>query len=166
MAGPVRCWRWPRAGHVYASMAGPFRATDRGRSAETKRPLICVVEDNEDNRTLMTAVLRRGGMDIVEVGDDQALDEVLARAVVPDLFIVDISLPREGAAALLRRLRSDPRWASRPILACTAHAMAGDAERGLVEGFDAYLTKPVDIGTVASVVAGFLGGGRRPHSAP
>jgi two-component system, cell cycle response regulator DivK len=121
-----------------------------------RRSLVCVVDDAEDNRVLMTAVLERGGMDVVAVEDGQAMDQVLATGVVPDLFILDLSLPGEGGAAILRRLRPDPRWASLPILACTAHAMVGDADRGLAEGFDAYLTKPVDIGMLVTVVAEFL----------
>jgi CheY-like chemotaxis protein len=121
-----------------------------------KRPLVCVVDDSEDNRTLLTAVLERGNLDVVAVADGRALDEVLAAGVVPHLFILDLSLSGESGATILRRLRPDPRWANVPILACTAHAMVGDADRGLAEGFDAYLTKPIDIGTLVTVVTGFL----------
>jgi CheY-like chemotaxis protein len=130
--------------------------SQRCDDAREQRPLVCVVDDVEVNRALMTAVLERGVIDVIAVTDGKAMEEVLATGVVPDLFLLDLSLPGESGTAILRRLRSDPRWASRPILACTAQAMAGDAERGLVEGFDAYLTKPVDIGTVARVVTGFL----------
>jgi CheY-like chemotaxis protein len=147
---------------TYASMAGPFRATGRSRSAETKRSLICVVDDSESSRTLVTAVLERRGIDVVAVADGQAMDEVLAAGVIPGLFILGLSLPGESGADILRRLRSDLRWASVPILACSGDAMVGDAGRELADGFDAYLAKPVDIGTLIWAVIGFLKNGRRP----
>jgi CheY-like chemotaxis protein len=109
-------------------------------------------------------VLERAGMAVIAVEDGRALGEVLAVGKRPDLFILDLALPGESGIAILQRLRHDPRWARTPILACTAHAMVGDAERGLAEGFDAYLTKPVDITNVVGVISEFLGpgGDRRP----
>jgi CheY-like chemotaxis protein len=121
-----------------------------------RRPLICVVDDTADNRVLITAVLERAGMSVVAAEDGRALDELLATGGMPDLFILDLSLPGESGMSIMHRLRGDPRWSDRRILACTAHAMVGDAQRGLAEGFDAYLTKPLDVTTLASTVAGFL----------
>jgi CheY-like chemotaxis protein len=129
-----------------------------------RQALICVVDDSQDNRALMTAVLERAGMAVIAVEDGRALDEVLARQTMPDLFVLDLALPGESGVAILRRLRGDPRWVGIPMLACTAHAMAGDAERGLAEGFDAYVTKPIDITSLVGLVSEFLDphGGRRP----
>lgn len=126
--------------------------------------MICVVDDSQDNRALMTAVLERAGMTVVAVEDGRALDEVLAGETAPDLFVLDLALPGESGVSILQRLRGDPRWAGVPILACTAHAMAGDAERGLAEGFDAYVTKPVDIAALVAMVNEFLDShrGHRP----
>jgi CheY-like chemotaxis protein len=121
-----------------------------------RRPLICVVDDSADNRVLITAVLERAGMRVVSAEDGRALDQRLAAGEMPDLFILDLSLPGESGQSIMRRLRADPRWSDRRMLACTAHAMVGDAQRGLAEGFDAYLTKPLDVTTLASIVAGFL----------
>ena len=121
-----------------------------------RQSLICVVDDSPDNRVLMTAVLERAGMTVVAVEDGRALDEVLARETAPDLFILDLALPGESGVSILQRLRGDPRWAGVPMLACTAHAMAGDAERGLAQGFDAYLTKPIDITALVRVVSELL----------
>ena len=120
------------------------------------RSLVCVVDDSADNRVLMVAVLERAGMDVVAVEDGRAMDEMLAGGRVPDLFILDLSLPGEDGTSILHRLRGDPRWVSRPVLACTAHAMLGDATRGLAAGFDGYLTKPVDVTQLAAVVSGYV----------
>jgi CheY-like chemotaxis protein len=132
--------------------------------APVNRSLICLVDDSQDNRVLLTAVLERAGMAVIAVADCRALDEVLATQTIPDLFVLDLALPGESGVAILQRLRGDPRCAGVPMLACTAHAMAGDAERGLADGFDAYLTKPIDIVALVGVVSGFLDqhGGRRP----
>jgi CheY-like chemotaxis protein len=129
-----------------------------------RQAMICVVDDSQDNRALMTAVLERAGMAVIAVEDGRALDELLAGQAKPDLFILDLALPGESGVAILRRLRGDPRWAGVPMLACTAHAMAGDADRGLAEGFDAYVTKPIDITSLVGLVSEFLDphGGRRP----
>ena len=129
-----------------------------------RQSLICVVDDSPDNRALMTAVLERAGMAVIAVEDGRALDQVLAAETIPDLFLLDLALPGESGVAILQRLRGDPRWAGVPMLACTAHAMAGDAERGLAEGFDAYVTKPIDIVALVGVITDFLDPrrGRRP----
>jgi CheY-like chemotaxis protein len=121
------------------------------------RSVICVVDDSQDNRALMTAVLERAGMAVVVAEDGRGLNQLLAVGTDPDLFILDLALPGESGIDILQRLRGDPRWRRTPVLACTAHAMVGDAERGLAVGFDAYLTKPVDITTLVSVVTRFLG---------
>jgi CheY-like chemotaxis protein len=121
-----------------------------------RRPLICVVDDSVANRVLMAAVLERGGMEVVTAADGRALEEFLTVGTMPDLFILDLSLPGESGTSIMRRLRGDPKWSERCMVACTAHAMVGDARRGLDEGFDAYLTKPIDVSTLAPMIAGFL----------
>ena len=120
------------------------------------RPLICVIEDYADSRVLITTVLSRAGMDVITAEDGRALDALLAAGRDPSLFLIDLSLPGENGTSILRRLRSDQRYKATPMVALTAHAMAGDAERGLAAGFDDYVTKPIDIATLPSRLSALL----------
>ena len=120
------------------------------------RPLICVIEDYADSRVLITTVLSRAGMDVITAEDGRALDVLLATGRIPGLFLIDLSLPGENGISILRRLRSEQRFKSTPMVALTAHAMAGDAERGRAAGFDDYVTKPIDIAALPSRLSAFL----------
>jgi len=120
------------------------------------RPQVYLVEDYADTRLIVTTLLDDAGMAVTAVPDAAALTTALAAGPAPDLFLIDISLPAEDGFRLLRRLRRDPRWRGVPMVALTAHAMAGDAERGLAAGFDAYLTKPLDARTFAAQVRKLL----------
>jgi CheY-like chemotaxis protein len=86
---------------------------------------------------------------------------VVFRAERPDLILLDIQLPGEDGFALLAKLKSsgDP---LPPIVALTAHAMSGDRERALAAGFDAYLTKPIDVTTFGETVEALARSPRRP----
>jgi CheY-like chemotaxis protein len=106
-----------------------------------RRPTIALVEDNPDNRMLVEAILD-GAYEIVEYESGIAALEGL-RDLVPDLILMDISLPEMDGSEVLRRLRQDERFGSVPVVALTAHAMAGDRERFLSQGFDDYVTKPI-----------------------
>ena len=102
---------------------------------------IAVVEDNPDNRLLLQAIL----------GDTYSLTEYESgiealeglAAQVPDLVLLDISLPGMDGVEVLRHIRADARLHSLPVIALTAHAMSGDRERFLAAGFDGYFTKPI-----------------------
>ena len=120
------------------------------------KPLVCVVEDYADNRVLVTALLNAAGIDVTEAVDGSALASLLDNGAEPDLFLLDLSLPGEDGATLMRRLKSDPRWFGTPIVALTAHAMEGDEERALGQGFDGYITKPIDIATFAETVRTYM----------
>ena len=76
---------------------------------------------------------------------------VTVRAERPDLILLDIQLPGEDGFALLARLRASGEPLP-PIVALTAHAMAGDRERAIAAGFDGYLTKPIDVATFAQTL--------------
>lgn len=104
-------------------------------------PIIGVVEDNPDNRLLVRAILE----DIYEIVEFEAGREALEafRAAPPDLVLLDISLPGMDGTEVLRHMRDDTRLATVPVIALTAHAMTGDRERYLAEGFDDYLSKPI-----------------------
>jgi two-component system cell cycle response regulator DivK len=102
---------------------------------------IALVEDNPDNRLLVQAILD-DEYDIVEFETGiAALDGFTT--FVPDLVLLDISLPEMDGTEVLRRMRKDSRLATVWVIALTAHAMAGDRERFLSDGFNDYLTKPI-----------------------
>lgn len=102
---------------------------------------IALVEDNADNRLLVHAILE----DMYEIDDYESGSEALAglQARPPSLVLLDISLPAMDGTEVLKRLRADSRLSTIPVVALTAHAMAGDRERFLGMGFDAYVTKPI-----------------------
>ncbi|GAC1333008.1 MAG: response regulator [Candidatus Dormibacteria bacterium] len=120
------------------------------------KPLVCVVEDYADNRILVSALLSAAGMEVEAVEDGAGLTRLLAKGSEPDLFLVDLSLPGEDGESLMHRLKSDPRWKLRPVVALTAHAMDGDEEKALAQGFDGYITKPVDVTSFGSTVRRYL----------
>ena len=102
---------------------------------------LAVVEDNADNRLLLQALLSER-YDLVEF--DNGIDALagLARSL-PDLVLLDISLPGMDGMEILSRIRADERLRSLPVIALTAHAMAGDREKYLSAGFNDYITKPI-----------------------
>src|SRR5256885_16440204 len=101
---------------------------------------IAVVEDNADNRLLLTAILG-DRYQIVEYENGPDALEGLARAL-PDLVLLDISLPGMDGNEILAEIRRDGRMRHLPIIALTAHAMAGARERFLATAFNAYITNP------------------------
>lgn len=121
---------------------------------------IALVEDNPDNRLLVQAILE-DRYEIVEF-ETGVLALAGLKDFVPDLVLLDISLPEMDGPEVLRRMREDPRLAKVPVIALTAHAMTGDRERFLRQGFDDYLTKPIvdDTLLVAAIERG-LASGRR-----
>jgi two-component system cell cycle response regulator DivK len=105
---------------------------------------ILVVEDNEKNMKLFRDILLATGYRTLEATTGlEAVD--MATEHTPDLVLMDIQMPDLDGVQALRRLRADPRTEAIPVLALTAQAMRGDRERFLAEGFDGYLSKPVDV---------------------
>lgn len=102
---------------------------------------IALVEDNADNRLLVHAILE----DLYTLDDYETGADALVglESDPPALVLLDISLPVMDGTEVLRRIRSHDRLRSLPIIALTAHAMAGDREKYLGLGFDAYVTKPI-----------------------
>ena len=105
---------------------------------------VLVVEDNEKNMKLFRDVLQASGFRLLEATTGERAME-LAAEHQPNLVLMDIQLPDIDGIEALARLRTDARTASIPVVALTAHAMHGDRERFLDAGFDAYISKPVDI---------------------
>ena len=102
---------------------------------------IAVVEDNADNRLLLQAILD-GLYQVVEY--ENGVDALAGlSAALPDLVLLDISLPGMDGNEILARIRADDRLRRLPVIALTAHAMAGDREKYLAAGFNDYITKPI-----------------------
>jgi two-component system, cell cycle response regulator DivK len=105
---------------------------------------LLLVEDNELNRDMLCRRLQRRGHEVLLAADgQQGLD--LALAERPALILLDLSLPVVDGWEAARRLKAAPETRGTPILALTAHAMAGDRERVLAAGCDDYDTKPIDL---------------------
>lgn len=107
-----------------------------------KRPAVAVVEDNADNRLLLRAILG----DLYAVAEYESGAEALTAFDAggpPDVVLMDISLPGMSGVEVLERMRADRRLSRVPVVALTAHAMAGDREAYLAAGFDEYVSKPI-----------------------
>ena len=102
---------------------------------------IAVVEDNSDNRLLLRALLDEHYEVIEYETGPAALEGLLISAA--SLVLLDISLPGMDGVEVLARIRADQRLRSLPVIALTAHAMAGDREKYLQAGFTEYVTKPI-----------------------
>ena len=105
---------------------------------------ILLVEDNEMNRDMLSRRLERKGYQVVIAVDGQSGVE-LAGAELPDLVLMDMSLPVLDGWEATRRLKADPATAHLPVIALTAHAMSGDRERAIAAGCDDYDTKPIEL---------------------
>jgi CheY-like chemotaxis protein len=103
-----------------------------------------LVEDNEMNRDMLSHRLERKGFEVVIAVDGQAGID-MASTSSPDLILMDLSLPIIDGWEATRRIKADPATQSIPVIALTAHAMAGDEQKALDAGCDDYDTKPVDI---------------------
>ena len=119
------------------------------------RQLILVVEDNEANQLLTRSVLELEGYAVEIAGSANEAFEVL-RERTPDLILMDVQLPGEDGLSTTRRLKADPVTATIPVVALTAHAMAGDREQALGAGCAGYISKPIDTRTFGMAVKEFL----------
>jgi len=105
---------------------------------------ILLVEDNEMNRDMLSRRLERKGYQIV-VAVDGAQGVAMAQTETPDLILMDMSLPVMDGWEATRRLKAAPETRAIPVIALTAHAMAGDREKTIEAGCDDYDTKPIDL---------------------
>lgn len=116
---------------------------------------ILLVEDNEQNRYLMTYLLEHSGCTVTPAPDGPAGLALAARQRF-DLILLDIQLPGMDGYAVARALRADVSQADVPIIAVTSHAMAGDREQALLSGCTAYLEKPINPATFVDEVERIL----------
>ena len=107
-------------------------------------PKILLVEDQEMNRDMLSRRLKKRGYE-VEIAVDGAEGVEKAKAALPDLILMDMSLPVMDGWEATRILKSDGATRSVPVVALTAHAMSTDREKALEAGCDAYETKPVEL---------------------
>ena len=105
---------------------------------------ILIVEDNEDNRDMLSRRLQRKGHMIVHAADGQEAVDVAARER-PDLILMDVGLPVMDGLEAARRIRACAATQTIPIIALTAHAMSGDRARAFQAGCDDYHAKPVEL---------------------
>jgi CheY-like chemotaxis protein len=120
-------------------------------------PRILLVEDNEMNRDMLSRRLLRRGFE-VDIATDGEQGVAMAQTGGYDLILMDMSLPGIDGWEATRRVRARPETQAVPIIALTAHAMAGDRERALAAGCNDYDTKPVELERLLGKIAALTGG--------
>ena len=111
-------------------------------AGNVKRPVVLVIEDNPDNLTTIRAILK-DDYEMMEADDgEKGLESAISR--LPDLILLDISLPKMDGFAVIRGIREDDRAGTIPVIALTAHAMMGDRDNIINAGCDDYVSKPID----------------------
>jgi two-component system cell cycle response regulator DivK len=116
---------------------------------------ILLVEDNEMNRDMLSRRLLRKGFEVVMAADGgQAVN--MAETELPDLILMDMSLPVIDGWEATRRIKASEATKKIPVIALTAHAMAGDREQALAAGCDDYDTKPIDLERLLPKIQRFL----------
>lgn len=118
-------------------------------------PKILVVEDNEMNRDMLARRLERRGYQVV-VAVDGAQGLALAQSEAPDLILMDMSLPVLDGWEATRQLKAASETRAIPVIALTAHAMAGDRDKALEAGCDDYDTKPIELPRLLAKIEAFL----------
>ena len=116
---------------------------------------ILIVEDNEMNRDMLTKRLQRRGYEVV-VAVDGGEGVEKARSEAPDLILMDMSLPVLDGWEATRQLKAAVETSGIPVIALTAHAMAGDQEKALAAGCDDYDTKPVELPNLLAKIEALL----------
>lgn len=116
---------------------------------------VLIVEDNEMNRDMLSRrLIKRGYEVVIAIDGKQGVD--MAGAECPDIILLDMSLPVMDGWEAARHLKGNDATSRIPIIALTAHAMAGDKEKALEAGCDDYDTKPVDLKRLLGKVESLL----------
>jgi two-component system, cell cycle response regulator DivK len=121
-------------------------------------PRLLIVDDNEQNRDMLSRRLQRRGIDVLLANDGRAGIET-ARAERPDLVLMDMNMPELDGWEATRQIKAQPETAAVPVIGLTAHALEGDRERALEAGCADYHTKPVDFPKLMAQIEALL---RRP----
>jgi two-component system, cell cycle response regulator DivK len=117
---------------------------------------ILVVEDNRDNMTLIVDVLNSLDYGVIQALDGEQGVE-MARNEVPDLILMDLSLPRMDGWTATRLIKAEDKLKHIPIIALTAHAMVGDRERAIEAGCNDYISKPINLKELATKLTEYVG---------
>ena len=118
---------------------------------------ILLVEDNEMNRDMLSRRLERKGHTVV-IAVDGGQGVAMAKAEMPDLILMDMSLPVLDGWEATRQIKADPQTKPIPIIALTAHAMAGDEQKAREAGCNDYDTKPIELPRLMSKIEPLLVG--------
>ena len=118
---------------------------------------ILLVEDNEMNRDMLSRRLQRRGYEVVTAVDGES-SLALTKSETPALVLMDMSLPGIDGWEVTRQLKADPATRAIPIIALTAHAMAGDREQALAAGCDDFDIKPIDLDRLLGKIEALLEG--------
>jgi CheY-like chemotaxis protein len=116
---------------------------------------ILLVEDNEMNRDMLSRRLIRKGYEVIMALDGRQAVE-MAAAEIPDLILMDMSLPVIDGWEATRQVKAAPATRVIPVIALTAHAMAGDREKAIQAGCDDYDTKPIDLPRLLGKITSLL----------
>ena len=122
----------------------------------TQRPLILVVEDNEDNLLLLNSTLTLFGWEFISTTSGQTA-LALAKSHMPDLILLDILLPDLNGLEVITQLKQDYRTKAIPVIAVTALAKMEDRNRILLAGFQDYISKPYMLDHIEASIRHHLG---------
>ena len=117
---------------------------------------ILIVEDNEMNLDMLSRRLERRGYEVL-IATDGATGVTMAKNDKPDLILMDMSLPVMDGWEATRQIKADDNVKAIPVIALTAHAIAGDREKALAAGCDEYESKPVKFPRLLAKIQEFLG---------
>ena len=120
---------------------------------------VLIIEDDPDHLNLATVALTATGATVHAAGNVADGLRLLAEIKPPTVILLDLDMPGTNGWAALKKIRAKPDLAAVPVIAVTAHAMAGDRERALEAGFDGYIPKPFNVVTFVDKIKEGLAGG-------
>jgi CheY-like chemotaxis protein len=120
-----------------------------------ERACIVFIEDDADNLELVHILLDRAGFEVLTAMDGRKGLELIQEKL-PELVLLDLSIPEIDGWHLAHRLKADPHTQSIKVVALTAHAQPGDRKRALESGCDGYIAKPLDVHNFAAQIRAYL----------
>ncbi len=136
-----------------------------GSETQARRPLVLVVDDFADNREMYSEYLGYSGYEVIEARNGKEALEA-AQARMPDIIIMDLSLPVMDGWEATRRLKADERTRRIPVVALTGHALAGHSKGARDAGCDSFLAKPCLPDQLVAEIKRMLEGGKAAAGKP